>query len=116
MEGVLIQRQVIIFSSADGSEPLTAWIDSLLDKRMKAIVQVRIARMREGNAGDWKSLGGGLFELRIPFGPGLRVYFGRIGKQDVLLLCGGTKKTQKRDVQRARLYWLEFLVKIGGLK
>ncbi len=64
--------------------------------------------MRLGNPGDWKALGDGVFELRIDHGPGYRVYFGQQGFEIVVLLAGGTKSTQQRDIKRAKEYWHEY--------
>ena len=68
----------------------------------------RIARLELGNFGDSRSVGEGVQELRIPIGPGIRVYFGRQGEAIVVLLCGGDKHTQRRDIGRAQLYWKDY--------
>jgi putative addiction module killer protein len=68
---------------------------------------VRINRLRLGNFGDCKPVGDGVFELRMMFGPGYRVYFARQGESVVLLLCGGDKGTQDADIERAKKYWHE---------
>jgi len=65
----------------------------------------RIARLREGNFGDAKPIGEGVHELRVHHGPGYRIYFGRQGRAVVILLCGGDKQTQPRDIARAKRYW-----------
>ena len=80
----------------------------LKDNRNKARILNRIDRLRLGNFGDCKSVGGGVYELRIHFGPGFRVYFGLEGKELVILLCGGDKSTQKKDIAAAIEYWKEF--------
>ena len=72
-------------------------------------VDARLARVRAGNFGDAKSVGGGVSELRINFGPGLRVYYGLHGKQIVVLLGGGDKGSQSRDIRRAQQHWQQFL-------
>jgi putative addiction module killer protein len=85
------------------------WLASLKDARAVGIVRARLNRIRLGNFGDCKSVGGGVEELRIDFGPGYRVYYGREGSLVVILLCGGSKGTQGRDILRAQRYWKEYL-------
>jgi putative addiction module killer protein len=69
---------------------------------------VRIDRVREGNLGDARPVGMGVSELRIPVGPGYRVYYARDGETLVLLLCGGDKGSQDDDIRRARAYWTDY--------
>ena len=88
--------------------PFDEWFDSLRDLRMRAAVDARLTRVRAGNFGDCKSVGGGVFELRISFGPGLRVYYGLHGRQIVVLLGGGDKRSQKRDIRRVQRLWQQF--------
>ena len=99
------EREVRVYARSDGSEPFTQWIRGLRDGTTRNRIRQRIARVRLGNIGDARSLGGGVHELRIPFGPGYRVYFGREGDAVVILLCGGDKSTQRRDVESAQDYW-----------
>jgi putative addiction module killer protein len=75
---------------------------------MQAAVDARLTRVRAGNFGDCKSVGGGVFELRISFGPGLRVYYGMHGQKIVVLLGGGDKHGQRRDIRRAQQLWQQF--------
>jgi putative addiction module killer protein len=75
---------------------------------MRAAVDARLARVRAANFGDSKSVGGGVFELRIAFGPGLRVYYGLYGRQIVVLLGGGDKRNRSRDIRRAQQLWQHF--------
>ena len=70
------------------------WLDSLKDKRAVAIIRARLNRVRLGDFGDSTPVGAGVGELRIDFGPGYRVYFGRDADSVVILLCGGSKRTQ----------------------
>jgi putative addiction module killer protein len=79
------------------------WFDGLRDRRAAARVAIRVARLAEGNAGDTKSVGGGVMEMRIDYGPGYRVYYTRRGLQVLLLLIGGDKTTQAKDIQNAKL-------------
>ena len=78
------------------------WLDGLRDANAYARIVQRVRRMERGNAGDVKSIGGGLHEMRIDYGPGYRVYFVYEGSAVVILLCGGDKDTQASDVKRAR--------------
>lgn len=79
------------------------WIDRLRDRTAQAIIDARIARIRDGNLGKFRSVANGLWELKIDYGPGYRVYFTRSGGELVILLCGGDKSTQQRDIARAAL-------------
>lgn len=83
------------------TEAFTRWIDNLRDIRARARVQARIERLVHGNPGDVKPVGEGVSELRIDYGPGYRVYFKKIGQTIVILLAGGNKQTQTRDIKRA---------------
>jgi putative addiction module killer protein len=78
------------------------WFEKLADHRAKARIDVRIRRMSLGNFGDVKPVGEGISELRIDYGPGYRVYFTRKGNQIIVLLAGGDKSTQDKDIQAAR--------------
>jgi putative addiction module killer protein len=77
------------------------WLDGLRDIHARARVQARIDRLGEGNAGDVKPVGEGVSELRIDYGPGYRVYFKARGRQIIILLAGGDKRTQSRDIKTA---------------
>lgn len=79
------------------------WLEKLRDRTARAIISRRIDRVAEGNLGDVKSLGDGISEIRVDHGPGYRVYFTRRGKVLIVLLCGGDKGSQTRDVARAKL-------------
>jgi putative addiction module killer protein len=79
-----------------------AWFAGLRDERARARIDVRIKRLALGNAGDVKPVGEGVSELRIDYGPGYRVYFAQRGSEIVLLLCGGDKRRQDRDIREAQ--------------
>jgi len=83
------------------TEAFAAWLDDLDDTRARARVLVRIERLASGNPGDVKSVGAGVSELRIDYGPGYRVYYTKLGRQIVILLGGGTKRTQDTDIKAA---------------
>lgn len=78
------------------------WLSGLRDRDARNRIIIRIKRLADGNFGDCKSIGGGLFELRLSFGPGYRVYFIRHGETIVVLLNGGDKDSQQRDIERAK--------------
>ena len=84
------------------------WLSDL-DTTTRARVQARILRFETGNLGDYKDVGGGVCEARFDFGPGYRLYFGRVGQEVILLLLGGDKKSQKKDIKRAKEFWSEYL-------
>ena len=96
------------YRTEEGREVITEWLDHLRDVRAKARVVARIARLRAGNLGDCKPLRGGVSELRIDYGPGYRVYFGVVGFQVILLLCGGDKRSQDADIDKAVDYLADF--------
>ena len=83
------------------AETFTHWLDGLRDVRARARVQVRIERLAAGNAGDVEPVGEGVSELRIDYGPGYRVYFKKHGREVVILLAGGDKRTQSADIKTA---------------
>ena len=78
------------------------WIDSLSDIRAKARILVRIERLAAGNPGDARAVGEGISELRINYGPGYRVYYKKVGQTLIVLLAGGDKRTQSRDIKAAK--------------
>jgi putative addiction module killer protein len=96
------------YQTADGRVPFAEWLSKLRDSRANQSIAARIVRMQAGNRGDWKAVGDGVFELRIDSGPGYRVYCGHDGEALVLLLCAGDKRTQSKDIQRAREYWNDY--------
>ncbi len=108
-------KTLVIYETANGKEPFNEWLNSLKDKRVKATVDARLIRVRKGNLGLCRSLGEGLWELKFDLGPGFRIYFGQHGDSIVVLLHGGDKKTQSRDIETAKTYWLDYL-KDQGVK
>lgn len=103
-------REIEILLYRDGpATPFVDWLASLRDARAVGIVRARLNRIRLGNFGDCKSVGGGVEELRIDFGPGYRLYYCRQGLAVVVLLCGGDKRTQARDIRIAQKYREEYL-------
>ena len=83
------------------TDAYSQWFDHLRDRQARARINIRIRRLSLGNPGDVKPVGEGVSELRIDYGPGYRVYFVRRGETLVILLAGGDKRTQERDIQTA---------------
>jgi putative addiction module killer protein len=83
------------------TDTFSRWLERLKDPKVKAKVLVRITRLSAGNPGDVKPVGKGVSEMRIPYGPGYRVYFVQQGDRLIILLAGGSKKTQSKDIQTA---------------
>ena len=83
------------------TDTFSRWLDRLKDPKARAKVLVRITRLSAGNPGDVKSVGKGVSEMRIPYGPGYRVYYVQQGDKVIILLAGGSKKTQSKDIQTA---------------
>ena len=102
------EREIKKLELQSGLVPFDEWFDALHDRKMQAAVDARLTRVRAGNFGDCKSVGDGVFELRIALGPGLRVYYGLQGQRVVILLGGGDKSTQARDIRRAQQLWQQF--------
>ena len=100
--------QVERYQTRSGQIPFTEWLLQLNDAMARARISNRIDRLSDGSLGDWRSVGGGVFELRIEHGPGYRVYYGQAGMTLVLLLCGGTKSRQNKDIDKAHAYWQDY--------
>lgn len=102
------RRQVIVYRDAAGREPFTDWLNRLGDPPTRRRILRRLLRLEQGHYGDVKPVGAGVNELRFFFGAGYRVYFAEDGDTIVVLLCGGDKDSQRRDIQRANAYWQEY--------
>jgi putative addiction module killer protein len=100
--------EVLTYYRADGRSPFEDWVSALRDKNMVYRIARRLKTLAEGNLGDHKSVGDGVWELRLHDGPGFRIYYGLVGKQVVLLLTGGDKSTQPADIRRAKAYWIDY--------
>lgn len=102
------QIEIEVYTNEKGQSPFLKWLNGLKDVIGRAKVRLRLDRLMLGNPSDTKSLGGGLHELRIDFGPGYRLYYGYLRKRLVLLLCRGDKKSQAKDIEKAKLYWNDY--------
>jgi putative addiction module killer protein len=102
------QIQLLEYITEDGENPFHKWINSLKDPSARARIRVRLNRVRLGNFGDCRPVRKGVNELRVDYGPGYRIYYGKTETSIVILLCGGSKKTQSRDIRSAQAYWADF--------
>lgn len=96
------------YTDQDGQDLFARWLDHLPDRQAKARVAVRLIRLTNGNFGDCKPVGDGVWEARIDWGPGYRVYYALEDKRVVLLCEGGDKRTQTADIKRAIKRWNEW--------
>jgi putative addiction module killer protein len=103
-----VPQEVLYYKTANGREPFRDWFLSLQDARVRQKIEARLARVRSGNFGDCHFVGSGVVELRVHFGPGYRIYFGRLGNQVIVLLAGGDKQSQTKDIERAQIYWNDY--------
>ncbi len=102
------RRKLVLYETANGRCPWREWFDGLKDQKAQAAIDARLLRLQRGNLGDCKGIGAGVSELRVHVGAGCRIYFGQDGDTLVVLLCGGSKGSQKRDIDRARAYWNDY--------
>ena len=100
--------EIFYYAAANGRLPFREWFEDLRDYKTRVIIDARMTRLRTGNFGNCRSVGPNLIELKIDYGPGYRIYFGRISCKVILLLCGGDKSTQKKDILTADQYWGHF--------
>ena len=96
------------YQGADGNAPVTQWLSDLRDPAARARIVSRLDRLKAGLLGDWKSIGKGVCELRIDYGPGYRVYYAQDGEALIILLSGGDKRSQAKDIERAHAYWKDY--------
>lgn len=98
------EYKVQLYATTNGKEPISEWLRSLKDKNSQALIFQRLQRIKLGHFGDCKPLDNGLWEFRIHSGAGYRIYYYRIGKRIILLLCGGDKGGQNKDIKLALKY------------
>lgn len=103
-----MKKELRYYCTLEGKRPFIEWIKSLKDVVGRAHVNNRLDRAIIGNYGDCEPVGDGIYELKIHYGPGYRVYFCEQEKTILLLLVGGSKKTQVKDIKKAKQYWWEF--------
>lgn len=100
-------KQLVFYQTEKGDEPFNDWLEEL-DNSIRSRILLRLDRVRLGNYGDYKGVGEGVNELRFFFGAGYRAYFAEVGNTVVLLLTGGDKSSQSKDVAKAQTYWKDY--------
>ncbi len=100
--------KIKLYKNEQGKEPFNEWFDSIKDIQTMSRIDARLERLRLGNFGDFRNLRQGLIELRLHFGSGYRIYCGRDGRKVVVLLAGGDKGSQSKDIQNAQYYWADY--------
>ena len=106
---IILKKQLKIYVTEDGKKPFIEWLESLEDKTIRYRIKERLDRVALGNLGDHKFIGNGVYELRLAFGSGYRIYYGNEGSEIILLLCGGDKATQKKDIKKAVIYLKNYM-------
>lgn len=102
------------YVSRSGRIPFRIWFEGLRDKQAQARIRMRLARLEQGLFGDVEPCGEGVSELRIDWGPGYRIYFGKAGLEVVLLLLGGDKRSQNADIEQAKENWRDYRQRTKG--
>lgn len=109
-------KEIRSYVTREKKVPFREWFYSLADEQTQAVIDARIARLRLGLIGHARGVGGGVQELKIDFGPGYRVYFGQEGETLVILLCGGSKRTQRQDIKQAKEYWQDYQARAAAAR
>ncbi len=99
-----MEYEITIYATENGSEPFREWLDSLKDFDTQALVFQRLQRIKLGNFGDCKPIDEGLWEFRIHHKSGIRIYYARVGQRLILIIGGGDKRSQQRDITKATKY------------
>ena len=103
----MVEKDILIYKTREGKEPFIDWLFSLRDKIIRHRVETRIDTVRHGNYGDHKRFHG-IIELRLDFGKGYRIYCGEEGNKLIILLIGGDKASQDKDIKEALEYWRDY--------
>lgn len=101
-------KDIQLYVTDEGKSPVEIWLNGLRDRKARAAIDARIARLRLGLVGPVREVGAGVHEMKVDVGHGYRVYFGNISNLVVILLCGGDKRTQKTDIKRAKGYGSDY--------
>ncbi len=103
-----MELDIEVYETVNGKRPFEIWLREVRERSTRVQVLTRLDRLKLGNFGDCKSLQEGVYELRVHYGPGIRVYYGKIGSKVILLLCGGDKGSQNRDIAKAKEYLKDY--------
>jgi putative addiction module killer protein len=101
-------REIQNYTTEDGREPFSEWINELRDMQARVKIEKRLNQVAQGNLGNYRSVGEGVCEFKINFGPGYRIYFGQMGSIIIIILCGGDKSSQEQDILKAREFWKDY--------
>lgn len=101
-------KEIRVYVRPDGRCPFYEWLYSVKDTVTRVRIRAKLDRVVLGNLGDSKSVGNNIFELRMHYGPGFRIYFGQEGEKIIVLLCAGDKKSQTKDVEEAKAFWADY--------
>ncbi len=105
------KKQIEIYTTSNGKAPFILWIEAL-EKKIRYRIKERLGRVALGNMGDHKQIDYRIFEMRFAIGPGYHTYYANLDKESVLLLCGGDKSSQIKDIQKAIGYWKDYLSRL----
>lgn len=111
-----MEYNIKIYQTKSGKSPFNQWLHDLSDRKTKSIIHLRLERLKLGSFGDCKTVCKSIYELKIDWGPGYRIYFSKIGLKIVLLLCAGNKKTQQKDILKAQIYLDDYSIQTKGEK
>ena len=103
-----MEIEIELYKTTSGQCPFDDWFKNIQEMHTRAKILTRLDRLKLGNFGDCKSLGDRIAELRIYYGPGIRIYYSKIGRKVILLLCGGDKSSQAKDINKAKKYLKEY--------
>lgn len=101
-------KEIFIYDLENGKEPFIIWLSSIKDNVVRARIKSAILKLSNGHFGDCKKINSNISEIRLHFGSGYRIYFSEIDKIIILLLCGGDKSTQSKDIEKANMYLKDY--------
>ena len=101
----MIKKTIVLYKTDNGYYPFNIWFENDLDRATQVRIEKRIDQLKLGHYGRRRYLGNGVWELKIDLGPGYRIYYGEITKILIIFLTGGDKKTQRKDIEKAKEFW-----------